>query len=760
MNENPSSPPSPTPPENNEKSNTPPVPNIPPNTTIPDTTPPSKESTQETKPIAPSEEKTEEKKEKTNELSTGKIPTDSPPTDSTEQRTGSGILLKWFLILAGILIALFYFVLLWGLLSGNVSNPLFETLGIKPVELQKTLLMLTNGIFAFLALIFLIGTLIKFFQWLMVGKDAANRREYGIKASVFITLFAVVCGIWVGLFWLITNANAENRGLDSSMIQTKPANVIGLTAPVKVEFDIGTQLFQNIDPSFIRQINWDFDGDTKIDASGPKVTKRFIDRGINNGRYPVTATVSYFSPSLQEEKSFSMMKEVIISNEAVSAIITADPEAGSVPLKVTLDAQLSKDPDGSIVLYEWDMDGDGEYEVQGDNVIKTTKTFSQVGEFIVRLRVTGSNNDVSVAEKKIVVGDSEENLRSEIIADEGFEGVAPFRVVLNGGQSFTQFGEIVKYEWMIEGEEKSVLGRTIQRTFRKPGEYSVTLTIENDLGEKDRITEIITVSGKQKSVQLNIRTTPAAGQGNITRGITPFEITFDSSQSNIKNPIEWRWDFQNDGIVDALGRTVKTIFRKAGTYDVKLTIVDAANQKYSIFQKVIVGRSGTQSKISASPLAGIVPLMVEFDGSASTTDKGEIVDYIWQFPGEDPIHYGARIFYEFKAVGTFPVKLGILTSEGETDETTSLVSVRSQPLQAHFEAIQDRENPLKISFDPRSSTGTFMEYFWDFGNGKISREFMPNHTYDFPGEYEVMFKITDNRGIISIEKQKIRVTEN
>ncbi|MCF7918000.1 PKD domain-containing protein [Candidatus Gracilibacteria bacterium] len=674
-----------------------------------------------------------------------------------EQRSGSHFLLKWFFIFSGLLVGLFYFVLLWGLVSGNVSNPLFETLGIQPLELQQTLLLLTNGIFGILALIFLIGTLIKFFQWLIIGKDAANRREYGIKAGVFFTLFVVSCGIWIGLFWLITNANAENRGLDKSMIQTDPSNVIGLTSPVKIEFDIGTKLFQSIEPNLIRQINWDFDGDGKIDASGPKVTQRFVDKGKNNGRFPVTATVTYFSPSLQEEKSFSMSKEVIISNQAVVAVLKADPIAGEVPLKVKFSAKDSQDPDGSIVLYEWDLDGNGEYEIQGDSAITAEKTFAKVGEFTVRLRTTGSNNDTSIAEQTVIAGSSEENLKADIVAEEGFTGAAPFRVTLDGGQSFTKFGEIVKYEWFVAGDEKAVVGRKIQRTFQKPGEYTVTLTVENDLGEKNRISEIFHVTDGQQKVNLRVKTVPTSDQEGVVRGITPFEVAFSASQSEIKNAVEWRWDFQDDGIIDAYEETVEFIFRNAGNYNVRLTVVDTANKEYITYQKVVVARAGAQAKISANPTSGIVPLMVTFDGSASSSDIGDIVDYIWQFPGEDPINYGAHIAYEFKNVGTFPVKLKILTSTGETNEVSTLISIRSQYLQAHFKATPDVQEPLKVFFDPTSSMGTFTEYSWDFGDGNSSKEFMASHTYQAAGEYNVVLKITGNTGIISTETKRITV---
>lgn len=680
-------------------------------------------------------------------------------SEEEETRTGSHFLLKWFFILAAGLLSIFYFVLLWGLLSGNVSNPLFETLGIQPVELQQTLLLMTNSLFGFLSLLFLIGTLIKFFQWLIIGKDAENRRDYIVKSGVFLGVFLFFCAIWISLFWLITHATLEERQFSQSLIQTDPQNVIGLTSPVTVEFDLEQQLFENIDPSLIRQINWDFDGDGQIDASGPTVTHQFLDKGKANGRFPVTATVKYFSPSAQEEREFTTNREVIIANEAVVSLIQADPETGPVPLTVRFSAQKSRDPDGSIVLYEWDLDSDGEYEIRGIEESTLEKTFSKVGEFMVRLRVTGANNDTSVSEQVIVVSESEENLRAEIIGDEGLSGAAPFRVTLDGSQSFTRFGEIVRYEWFIEGEEKAVVGRKIQRTFRSPGEYKVSLTVENDLGEKAKTTETIVVTDGQTKVELSIRTTPSADQEGITRGTVPFEVAFDPSNSQIKNAVEWRWDFENDGIVDSYDRVARYIFRKPGVYPVKLVVLDAADKQYSTQHQVIVGRAGTQAKITAQPASGVVPMTVEFDGSASTTDKGEIVNYFWQFPGKDPISYGAQISYEFTSVGNFPVRLRVLTSEGEMDESTFMISVRAQPLQARFEVLYEEDDPLTVSFDPTSSSGTFTQYVWDFGDGETSREFKPTHTYRFPGEYTVQLKITDNKGVVSTTRETVLLEE-
>ncbi|MCF7830851.1 PKD domain-containing protein [Candidatus Gracilibacteria bacterium] len=706
--------------------------------------------------VAEEEEEPEELESDANE------PPSTPPKDlmtanaDDDTGIGAGKLLKWFFIFALILVGIFYLVLLWGLLGGNVSNPLFEALGIHASDLKDTLLTVTNSIFGFLALIFLIGTLVKFFQWLIVGKNAANRREFLVKSGVFLGFFIVICGIWIGMYWLITNTDVakvdpSGKKVTDSITVTNPENVIGLTAPVTVEFDIGQNLFEQIDKKLIRQISWDFDGDGEIDASGPKVSHRFLNKGKNNGRFLVNATVNYFSPASKEERVFVDNKEVIIANEAVMAQFSATPESGAVPLEVIFSPADSLDPDGEIVLYEWDLDADGSYEIVEKTPVEIKKTFPKVGDFVVKLRVTGANYDTAEIEKIIVVQESD-NLQAKITSNKAFEGLPPYEIELNGERSFSRFGKIIRYEWLVEGEEEPVFGRNIIRTFRKLGDYTVTLTVENDLGEKNQVEQVIRVSDQK--VEVVIKTSPKAEIGKPLMGKVPFEVEFDASSSKINNAIEWQWDFNNDGIVDSSTQKVTYTFREAGDYEVKLTIVSADEKEYGAKQKVSVERAGVNAKVIAEPIAGVVPLIVSFDASGSSADKGEIVDFSWEFPDQEgSVNYGAKLSYEFRRVGTFPVKLRILTSNQESDEETVYVTVRAHPLKASFEAFPSPGNGMNFQFDPRSSTGTVVDYFWNFGDGSTSREFMPTHTYGVPGEYKVSLKITDSKGVVSSTTQ-------
>lgn len=489
------------------------------------------------------------------------------------------------------------------------------------------------------------------------------------------------------------------------------------------------------------------------------MTYRFLDKGDNNGRYPVTARIEYLVPQTNEEKVKEVIREVIISNESVRANITADQETGPVPLDVQFSANGSKDPDGDIILYEWDLDGDGDYEVGGDQQTTIEKQFTKVGNYTVGLRVTGATKDIDEATIDIIVGNSNQDLIAKINSDNGFEGIMPFSVLLDGQLSFSRLGEITRYEWFIEGEPEPILGRTVKRTFRKPGEYEIYLTVENDSGEKNRTSRTITVLDNQIGTEVKIETKPEPEEKtDIVRGKLPFEVEFDARKSTIRNPIEWRWDFENDGIIDDYSQVAKHVYRKPGDYKATLTVIDSLEREFESTQLIRVDNIGTKAVIKATPSSGVAPLKVNFDGSASKTDTGEIVSYRWYLIDEQPFNYDANLEYIFESVGTFPVRLKILTSDGKTDETTTYIVVRATPLKAFFEYTINKDNPFEVDFNPTNSTGTIVGYGWNFGDGEASRRVKPTHEFPYPGTYTVTLQVQDPKGVVSEYDQEITIT--
>jgi len=66
----------------------------------------------------------------------------------------------------------------------------------------------------------------------------------------------------------------------------------------------------------------------------------------------------------------------------------SEPTEGHAPLMVNLDPSLSYDPDGYIVLYEWDLENDGFFDVSTVAPDIVSHEFSLPGSYEVNLRVT------------------------------------------------------------------------------------------------------------------------------------------------------------------------------------------------------------------------------------------------------------------------------------------------------------------------------------------------------------------------------------
>lgn len=106
-------------------------------------------------------------------------------------------------------------------------------------------------------------------------------------------------------------------------------------------------------------------------------------------------------------------------NALPRAVLTISPASGVAPLAVLLDAQLSTDPEGAALTYEWDLDNDGTYEA---GAVSRSHVFNVEGTYRVRLRVTDDLGGTDVASGEVVVGAPSSTWAASDVGDVGVIG--------------------------------------------------------------------------------------------------------------------------------------------------------------------------------------------------------------------------------------------------------------------------------------------------------------------------------------------------
>lgn len=101
------------------------------------------------------------------------------------------------------------------------------------------------------------------------------------------------------------------------------------------------------------------------------------------------------------------------SNTPPRADFRFTPQNPDTNTLVTFDASGSRDPDGSLVKYEWDFNGDGRFD-EVKTVPTTTRLFDRAGEWRVNLRVTDNRGATGSISKIVKVTEAPVTVRRSL----------------------------------------------------------------------------------------------------------------------------------------------------------------------------------------------------------------------------------------------------------------------------------------------------------------------------------------------------------
>ncbi len=147
---------------------------------------------------------------------------------------------------------------------------------------------------------------------------------------------------------------------------------------------------------------------------------------------------------------------------------------------------------------------------------------------------------------------------------------------------------------------------------------------------------------------------------------------------------------------------------------------------------------------SATPVTGCPPVLVTF----KDVSTGNPTAWKWDL-GNGTISYLQDPVVTYFNPGTYNIKLVVTNASGaDSIVKTKYIVVNAPPVPVFGASDTAGCFPLKVQFTDSSSAGSgvISQWQWDFGDGTLSNDQNPAHTYTNSGIYTVILRIVNSNG--------------
>ena len=455
----------------------------------------------------------------------------------------------------------------------------------------------------------------------------------------------------------------------------------------------------------------------------------------NPGLYTVNLTVSNRAGVSSKEKP-----EFIHAQPAVippKADFNANPTSGMVPLKVVFtDASLN-----GPTAWKWTF-GDGGTSIEQNPVY----TYNNVGTFDVTLNCSNSAGSDNITKPEFIHAQPAVIPPKADFNANPTSGMVPLKVAFTDAS----LNSPTAWKWTFGDGGTSVEQNPVY-TYNNVGIFDVTLNCSNSAGS-DQITKPEFIHA-----QPCVITPVAKFIGEPRTGTAPLKVTFTDLSEN--NPDSWEWNFGDNQISSE--KNPVHVYEKAGKYTVSLTVKNSAGSDTLVEQNYIIVNEPVlppTADFSGAPREGKAPLTVTFLDLSKNNPK----QWYWKF-GDNTTSEERNPVHTYTVEGTYTVELTV-SNEGGADTKIApeyiTVTAPGFPPDAQFRGFPTSGTvPLSVSFTDLS-TGDPNKWEWEFGDGSVSNEKHPEHTYNAPGEYTVTLTVENPFGMSTELREKyIRVFE-
>jgi len=331
----------------------------------------------------------------------------------------------------------------------------------------------------------------------------------------------------------------------------------------------------------------------------------------------------------------------IAGNEsALSSVIHAAPLAGRVPELIVSASQPSGLIHTEIFLtaagadyYDWDLDGDGLFEITGDSTGTQPAYTGQLG--ILRAAVAGATAGGGLAGGgvSLLLGTNSRPAASATANPQS--GPVPLTVAFQGEAADVEdpLQDLI-LAWDFDGdgiyEPNTNTLTPLERLYDVPGAFNVKFRVMDEQGAWD--IDTVTVIAEDPA-----NAAPSVGL-HISQGIgvTPLEVEFEALATDPEDePLLYFWDFEGDGMYEfqSPNSTATHIYNETLAVIANVKVIDphgAAGTAWTL----IVANKPPDAVLIADPTEGAKGVSVFCDASA-TTDLEGIDNYEWDLDDDD-----------------------------------------------------------------------------------------------------------------------------
>lgn len=535
----------------------------------------------------------------------------------------------------------------------------------------------------------------------------------------------------------------------------------------------------------------DQDGKRVIESAEKRLEYVFL----KPGKYTINLTIR---DSYNDKDTTS--KTLIVQSRKPTAVFDWKIEHTSQPNKIIFDASRSFDPEGEPLLFDWDFDGDGVFDLKEEKNYIVEHTFEKKGKYKTKVRVSDPYDNVETYESLIEVKSIlSVNFTPSLYAsakDEEltFKADAPSAVTY-----YWNFGD----GSIFQNDEPE-----IKYTFKKTGEYMVTLKVFNTENQENEIQKKIYVGDGKTPLaiaEVSVDNKILLPQENLCNHIQPGIKIYRNSKVLFKaekaingkgsnTNLEYIWDF-GDGVLGNQ-RDMSHFYNELSAPNqcltARLTIKDKLSGQTSQSREInlqVVNKLPELSYLEIAPQTKLItPVTFKLNAHGVTDFDGKVIKYRWWYYSEDNS--------EPRGVQTTSVPYTSIVVMGEglpdqkknyffvvelTDDNNG--TINSNELFHHdvpyliengknvspivdfsmdktVVYLGDSINFFATAYDPQGWVIPTSAYKWDFdGDGKfddVSSGSKVSRRYNLPGEFSVRLKV-DLNGLSTSQVKKIVV---